>query len=102
MTTRQVPLGRCPVQEAAGASKECRLSWKPLTIGQPAVGGHGSPGVGVALGELAFVARLRRDVALRGAVETWLAGADLVREGDAAPAWVEWEQRKHERLISAA
>jgi DNA-binding transcriptional MerR regulator len=51
---------------------------------------------GVALDEVAFAARLRREPQLRAAVETWLAGSDA---GDAA--WVEWEQRKHERLLAA-
>ena len=52
---------------------------------------------GVALDELAFAARLRREPQLQAAVETWLAGSDA---GEAA-AWVEWEQRKHERLLAA-
>jgi MerR family copper efflux transcriptional regulator len=50
---------------------------------------------GVALDELAFAARLRREPALRAAVDTWLAGIDE------PAAWVEWEQRKHERLLAA-
>ena len=49
---------------------------------------------GVELGEVAFAARLRREPELRRAVDGWLAGAaDL--------AWVEWEQRKHEKLLAA-
>jgi DNA-binding transcriptional MerR regulator len=55
---------------------------------------------GVELDELAFTLRLRREPQLRAAVETWLAGA-APAEGAAAPAWVEWEQRKHERLLVA-
>jgi hypothetical protein len=49
----------------------------------------------VELVELAFAARLRREPGLRGAVETWLHGS--------APSadWVDWEQRKHERLLVA-
>jgi hypothetical protein len=49
----------------------------------------------VELDELAFAARLRREPGLRGAVETWLHGS--------APSadWVDWEQRKHERLLVA-
>jgi MerR family copper efflux transcriptional regulator len=50
----------------------------------------------VELTELAFALRLRREPELREAVETWLAGADI-----SAPAWVEWEQRKQERLLAA-
>jgi DNA-binding transcriptional MerR regulator len=53
---------------------------------------------GVEIDELAFALRLRREPELRRAVDTWLAGA----EGTAtAPAWVEWEQRKHERLLAS-
>ncbi|HET7046254.1 MAG TPA: MerR family transcriptional regulator [Gaiellaceae bacterium] len=51
---------------------------------------------GVDLDEIAFALRLRRDPELRAAVETWLAATDA-----AAPAWVEWEQRKQERLLTA-
>src|SRR5262245_28313228 len=55
---------------------------------------------GVELAELEFALRLRREPALRGAVETWLAGTAPASE-EATPAWVEWEQRKHERLLAA-
>ena len=51
---------------------------------------------GLELTDVAFAARLRREPQLRAAVETWLAGVE-----DATPAWVEWEQRKHERLLAA-
>ncbi len=47
----------------------------------------------VELSEVAFAARLRRDPALRAALETWLHGTDV----DA----LDWEQRKHERLLAA-
>ncbi|HET8606079.1 MAG TPA: MerR family transcriptional regulator [Gaiellaceae bacterium] len=50
----------------------------------------------IGLDELAFALRLRREPELRAAVDTWLAGTDT-----AAPAWVEWEQRKHEKLLAA-
>ena len=56
---------------------------------------------GLGPAEVAFAARLRRDPALRGAIETWLAGSDVPTTAGATPAWVEWEQRKHERLIAA-
>ena len=49
---------------------------------------------GVGLDELAFAARLAREPDLRRLVDAWLAGAD----GD---AWIDWEQRKHERLLAA-
>jgi DNA-binding transcriptional MerR regulator len=52
---------------------------------------------GVALDEVAFAMRLRREPQLRAALETWLAGSGAAE----TPAWVEWEQRKHERLLVA-
>ena len=48
---------------------------------------------GLELSDVAFAARLRREPALRAAVESWLAGIDL--------AALEWEQRKHEALLAA-
>jgi len=56
---------------------------------------------GVDLTELAFAVRLQRDADLRAAVETWLAGAHALAGRPDTPAWVEWEQRKHERLLAA-
>jgi DNA-binding transcriptional MerR regulator len=56
---------------------------------------------GVELDELAFALRLRREPELRRAVETWLAGTTVPAADSAAPAWVEWEQRKHERLLAS-
>ena len=58
-------------------------------------------GFGVGLDEVAFAVRLRREPDLRAAMETWLVGTDTYVPGAAAPAWVEWEQRKHERLLAA-
>jgi DNA-binding transcriptional MerR regulator len=52
-------------------------------------------GFGVELAAIAFAARLRRDPELRRAVDGWLAAA-----ADAG-SWIEWEQRKHERLLAA-
>jgi DNA-binding transcriptional MerR regulator len=46
------------------------------------------------ISDLVFASRLRREPELRRAVDGWLAGADDL-------AWVEWEQRKHERLLAA-
>ncbi|MDX6399061.1 MAG: MerR family transcriptional regulator, copper efflux regulator [Gaiellaceae bacterium] len=51
---------------------------------------------GIELDEVAFAARLRREPALRTALDAWMHSA-----GPGAD-WVEWEQRKHERLIAAA
>ena len=50
---------------------------------------------GVELAELVFARRLRREPDLRTAVDAWLAAADDAR------SWIEWEQRKHERLLAA-
>jgi DNA-binding transcriptional MerR regulator len=55
---------------------------------------------GVELAELEFALRLRREPALRSAVEMWLAGTSVPAPDQASPAWVEWEQRKHERLLT--
>jgi MerR family copper efflux transcriptional regulator len=51
---------------------------------------------GVELTDIAFAARLRSEPVLRGVVDSWLAGADV-----GAADWVDWEQRKHERLLAA-
>ena len=50
----------------------------------------------VEISDIAFAARLRSEPDLRAAVETWLAGAS-----GTAPAYLEWEQRKQERLLAA-
>jgi MerR family transcriptional regulator, copper efflux regulator len=47
----------------------------------------------VELTDVAFAARLEREPELRAAVTTWLAGAQL--------SALDWEQRKHERLLAA-
>jgi DNA-binding transcriptional MerR regulator len=49
----------------------------------------------VGIDEMAFAARLRREPELRQAVDGWLAA------GDDSGSWIEWEQRKHERLLAA-
>jgi DNA-binding transcriptional MerR regulator len=55
----------------------------------------------VELDDVAFVVRLRRDPELRAAVEGWLSGATVPAEGASEADWIEWEQRKHERLLAA-
>jgi DNA-binding transcriptional MerR regulator len=50
---------------------------------------------GLDLADLAFARRLRREPELKRAVDNWLAAADD------AGSWVEWEQRKHERLLAS-
>ena len=47
---------------------------------------------GVELSDLAFAARLRQEPGLRDAVHSWLSGRESA---------LEWEQRKHERLLAA-
>src|SRR5438045_544536 len=47
----------------------------------------------VELTDVVFAARLRREPELRNAVDTWLAGTELTA--------LDWEQRKHERLLAA-
>jgi DNA-binding transcriptional MerR regulator len=47
----------------------------------------------VELTDVAFAARLECEPELRAAVETWLAGTQL--------SALDWEQRKHERLLAA-
>jgi MerR family transcriptional regulator, copper efflux regulator len=70
------------------------------------------------ISDLVFAARLRREPELRRAVDGWLAGVgDFARAAEGGPVfrpgddglavvasslWVEWEQRKHERLLEAA
>jgi MerR family copper efflux transcriptional regulator len=49
---------------------------------------------GVDLSDLAFARRLRREPELRVAIDGWFAAAD-------DRSWIDWEQRKHERLLAA-
>ena len=51
---------------------------------------------GLGIGDIAFAARLRREPELRTAIDGWLADVEE------QVGWVEWEQRKHERLLRAA
>src|SRR4051812_25333403 len=53
------------------------------------------PRFGVELTELVVAHRLRHQPQLRRAVDSWPAPP-----ADRGP-WVEWEQRKHERLLAA-
>jgi hypothetical protein len=50
---------------------------------------------GVDPAHLVFARRLRREPELRAAVDGWLAAAED------SGSWIEWEQRKHERLLAA-
>ena len=51
---------------------------------------------GLELTDVGFAARLRREPALRAEVEHWLSAS-----GVHTVHWVDWEQRKHERLLAA-
>jgi DNA-binding transcriptional MerR regulator len=48
---------------------------------------------GVGIDDVGFMVRLQREPALQAAVQTWLAGTQL--------SALDWEQRKHERLLVA-
>ncbi|HEY3962788.1 MAG TPA: MerR family transcriptional regulator [Gaiellaceae bacterium] len=50
---------------------------------------------GVDPTDLVFARRLRREPELRRAVDAWFAA------GDDSGSWIDWEQRKHERLLVA-
>ena len=54
-------------------------------------------GYGLELSDLAFALRLRREPELQAAVERWL---EDWREPPGV-AWLDWEQRKQERLLAA-
>jgi DNA-binding transcriptional MerR regulator len=47
------------------------------------------------LDDVAFAARLRREPDLKAALDGWLAAS-----ADSG-SWIDWEQRKHERLLVA-
>jgi DNA-binding transcriptional MerR regulator len=47
----------------------------------------------VDLNDVAFAARLHREPELRLALDEWFAGTGAL--------WLDWEQRKHERLLVA-
>ena len=56
----------------------------------------------IALSDLAFVLRLRRDPGLRQATDAWL-DAEARRPADVpASDWLLWEQEKHSRLLAEA
>ena len=55
----------------------------------------------VELDDVAFVVRMRRHPELRAAVDEWLERTTVPGEGASEADWIEWEQRKHERLLAA-
>jgi MerR family copper efflux transcriptional regulator len=56
---------------------------------------------GVALNEVGFALRLRRDADLRAAVETWFQATPQRPEHVPADDWLHWEQDKHQKLLAA-
>jgi MerR family copper efflux transcriptional regulator len=56
----------------------------------------------VGLSDVAFALRLRRDAALAGAVEDWLAARPERPDHVPADDWLRWEQDKHSKLVVAA
>src|SRR5215213_3594678 len=56
----------------------------------------------LGLSDVAFALRLRRDGALRGAVDGWLEATAERPEHVPAPDWLRWEQEKHSKLLQAA
>jgi DNA-binding transcriptional MerR regulator len=55
---------------------------------------------GIALAEVGFALRLRRDAQLRGAVETWFEAEPARPDNVPAPDWLRWEQEKHSKLLA--
>ena len=56
----------------------------------------------LALSDIGFALRLRRDAALRAAVDDWLEAQPQRPAGVPADDWLRFEQDKHERLLVAA
>jgi DNA-binding transcriptional MerR regulator len=55
-----------------------------------------------ALSDVAFAERMRNEAALRDSLDGWLATQPERPEGVPADEWLDWEQRKHQALLSAA
>ena len=56
----------------------------------------------ISLGEVGFALRLRRELALRDAVEAWFEATPARPEEVPASDWLRWEQEKHSKLLAAA
>jgi MerR family transcriptional regulator, copper efflux regulator len=57
-------------------------------------------GFDMGLGEVGFALRLRRDKALRDAVEAWFEAEPARPEDVPAGDWLRWEQIKHQKLLA--
>src|SRR3954453_1245089 len=55
---------------------------------------------GIDLGEVGFALRLRRDSALRDALEAWFEAEPARPDEVPAQDWLRWEQEKHEKLLA--
>jgi MerR family transcriptional regulator, copper efflux regulator len=53
----------------------------------------------IALSDVGFALRMRREDALRRAVEEWLEAEPSRPEHVPADNWLRWEQEKHSRLL---
>lgn len=56
----------------------------------------------VALSEVGFARRMRRDQDLADAVDGWLAATPTRPDDVPAHDWLRWEQAKHTRLLATA
>jgi MerR family transcriptional regulator, copper efflux regulator len=56
----------------------------------------------IGLSDVGFAARLRRDGALRQAVEEWLQAKPRRPADVPAAEWLRWEQDKHQRLLQSS
>lgn len=54
----------------------------------------------LGLGEVGFASRLRREPALREAIESWLAAPPARPTDVPAADWLRFEQEKHQRLLA--
>ena len=55
----------------------------------------------ISLSEVGFALRLRREPAVRDAVEAWFEAEAQRPEHVTADDWLQWEQNKHEKLLAA-
>ncbi|HSK98345.1 MAG TPA: MerR family transcriptional regulator [Euzebyales bacterium] len=55
----------------------------------------------IGLSEVGFAARLRHDHALRRALDAWFVATATRPTEVPADDWLQWEQRKHRRLLAA-
>jgi MerR family copper efflux transcriptional regulator len=56
----------------------------------------------IALSDVAFAARLESDAELQRSVQAWLTATPQRPDEVEVADWLSFEQRKHERLLSAA